>query len=46
MADKRVVTADDGGRFTIVGLTPGQYTVKVEAKGFKSNRGETNRRRD
>jgi hypothetical protein len=35
-ADKRSVVADDSGRFTIVGLTPGQYTVKVEAKGFKS----------
>ena len=35
-ADQRVATADSGGRFTIVGLTPGQYTVTVEAKGFKS----------
>jgi hypothetical protein len=35
-ADQRVAIADSSGRFTIIGLTPGQYTVMVEAKGFKS----------
>ncbi len=35
-ADKRVVTSDANGRFTMIGLTPGQYKVSVEAKGFKS----------
>ena len=35
-ADKRTVVADQSGRYTVIGLTPGQYTVKVEASGFKS----------
>jgi Carboxypeptidase regulatory-like domain len=36
LSDKRTVAADDGGRYQVTGLTPGPYTVTVEATGFKS----------
>ncbi|MGB2663750.1 MAG: carboxypeptidase-like regulatory domain-containing protein, partial [Candidatus Acidiferrum sp.] len=34
----RVVTSDDAGRFSAPFLNPGNYTVLVEAKGFKQDR--------
>ncbi len=33
---KRTLTADDTGEFNAPNLTPGTYTVRAEAKGFKS----------
>lgn len=35
-ADKRTVTTDDNGRFTVGSLTPGLYTITVEKSGFKN----------
>jgi Carboxypeptidase regulatory-like domain len=36
LSDTRSVSADAGGRYIVTGLTPGLYTVTVEATGFKS----------
>ena len=36
----RVVSSDDAGRFSAPFLNPGNYTVLVEAKGFKQDRRE------
>lgn len=32
----RTVTTNDSGEYTVVQLQPGQYTIKVDATGFKS----------
>src|SRR5580658_3782419 len=32
---KRSATTDDSGRFNFPQLTPGTYTIRVEAKGFE-----------
>jgi hypothetical protein len=36
LSETRTVTADAGGRYIVTSLTPGLYTVTVEATGFKS----------
>jgi hypothetical protein len=33
----RSVTTNESGRYTIVGLSPGKYTVRADAPGFKSS---------
>ena len=33
----RDVLADDGGRYSLVNLLPGVYTLKVAAKGFRTS---------
>jgi hypothetical protein len=35
-ADNREAVTDENGRFTVTGLTPGQYKVKVEKEGFSA----------
>jgi hypothetical protein len=35
-ADNREAMTDENGRFSVTGLTPGQYKVKVEKEGFSS----------
>lgn len=35
-ADKRTVTADSAGDYTVGGLTPGLYTVTAELEGFQT----------
>ena len=35
-ADNREVLTDENGRFTVTGLTPGMYKVKVEKEGFSA----------
>src|SRR5579871_5279392 len=32
----RTLTADDAGQYLAIGLTPGTYSVRAEAKGFKT----------
>ncbi len=35
-SDQRTVTADSNGHYTVIGLTPGQYTVTAEMTAYKS----------
>ena len=35
-SDRRTITADSGGDYTVGGLTPGLYTITAELAGFKT----------